>query len=105
MFFSQETRFTSLESLTVMAATSTFVVSLPACLHHPATKLIETYKSMLTVRDVSDEVHEAEIASGIHVECEGHIGFGPGTRELPDGILIDWATPLDALKGLVEFFN
>ena len=73
-------------------ATSTFVVSLSACQNHPAMKFIAMYKSTLTIRDVFEEVHEAEMdTSDINVECEGHIGLGPaaGASAKLSSILID----------------
>ena len=73
-------------------ATSTLVVSLPACQNHPAIMLIVMFKSTLTIRDVFEEVHEAEIdTSDIDVEREDRKGSvpGAGASPQPSGFLID----------------
>ena len=60
-------------------ATSTLVVSLPAFKNHPAITLIVMFKNTLTIRDVFEEVLEAEIdTSDIDVEREDRIGSVPG---------------------------
>ena len=57
----------------------------------------------LTIRVIFEEVHKGQVdASNINVECESDI-YVPGERGSnphQSKILIDSATPLDALKGL-----
>ena len=70
-------------------------------MHYPETKLIGTYKGTWTLKELFEELHP-EVGKHDILECRGHMGSGPGPGGSPagEGVLIDWITPLDALKGL-----
>ena len=77
---------------------ATFVIMLPECRHCLVTKLIVTYKSTLTFRNIFEEIYPENVETDV-VEYEGSMESGPGAS-IAKGILIDWATPHDALKEL-----